>query len=117
TSTPPGTGTGIFPTRLMSPDLAHDLAAQPPTTRLPIGQQPLGRRHDRYPEPALDAGQLVGPPVHPVARLRDPADPADGRRPLLAVAKHQNELRRRLSRLDLVAVEEPLCRQQAGERL
>ncbi len=58
TSTPDGMSTGIFPIRLMSPDLAHDLAAETTATCLSVGEKTLAGGHHGDTEAALDTGQL-----------------------------------------------------------
>src|SRR5690606_38616274 len=43
TSTPLGTAMGIFPIRLISPNLTHDLATETTATRLTVRHQTLAR--------------------------------------------------------------------------
>src|SRR6266540_4106985 len=69
TSTSPGTGTGIFPMRLIavpfSPDVGEDFPAYPTLGCLPVGQQARRRREDR----GTQTGEHLARPV--VRRIGD----------------------------------------------
>jgi hypothetical protein len=50
--------TGIFPIRLISPDLAHDLTAETTATGLTVGEKTLAGGHHGDTEATLNAGKL-----------------------------------------------------------
>ena len=91
-STPDGMSTGIFPIRLISPDLAHDLAAETTAASLSVGEQTLAGGDHCDAKAALDAGQLRRAAVDPVTGLGNPLDALDGGLAAVAVAEHQFEL-------------------------
>src|SRR5688500_4611869 len=93
TSTPLGISIGCLPIRLIfsqasslllaffgSPDVREDLAADPPAGGVPVGHHTMGRGHDRDPQPAEHARELVPADVDPPTRRADPLEPGD--RPL-----------------------------------
>jgi len=79
--------TGIFPIRLISPNLAHDLTPETATTRLPVGHQALAGGDHGHTKAAADTGKLPGTAVDAVAWTRDPSQPLDGRLTAIAVAE------------------------------
>src|SRR5579864_5743978 len=123
TRVPFGTAIGIFPIRDMArlsclPQLAQQLAAQPPLARLAVGQQPLRRRHDPDPEAVAHRLDVAGAAVDPPARTADPREVADGRGPLRAVAQEDAQHAHRLAfrRLDLPQVlDEAFLLEQPGD--
>src|SRR5579863_2983082 len=90
TLVPLGTEIGIFPIRDMArllPELAQQLAADAALARLPVGEQPLRRRHDPDPEAVAHRLDLVGAAVDAPPRPADAGEMADRRRTLGAVAQ------------------------------
>src|SRR5690606_9542478 len=113
-STPEGTSIGAFPLRLISPDLADDLAPEAAAARLPIGKQSLGGGHDYDTQSPLHPGQLGGTLVHPVAGLRDATQTLDHRTTPVHVPKAQGERLARTGRLHIVAVDVAFLGQDPG---
>src|SRR5690606_36228243 len=91
TSTPEGTVMGALPTRLISPNLAYDLAAEPAPTRLPVREQALVSRADDHTQAALRSGNLRSTAVDPVAGLGDPAQALDHRPVPVRIAKLERQ--------------------------
>src|SRR4051794_11301702 len=90
TLVPLGTGIGILPTRDIAsllPDLAQQLAADPPLARLSVGEQPLRRRDDPDAEAVAHGLDLFRLAVDPAARLADPLEMGDGRDAVLGIAE------------------------------
>src|SRR5690606_10041541 len=108
TSPPLGKGIGVYPIRLNSPTLTHDLAAETTATRLTVRHQTLARGDHGHADAALDTRQLRGAPVDAVTRTGHAAQTEDGRAATLAVPEHELQRLRRALTLDLVAVDETL---------
>jgi hypothetical protein len=77
--------------RLISPDLAHDLAAETASAGFPIGKDPLGSRHHGHSQTSLNAGQTIGFPIHAVTGTRNPAQTGDGRETAGPVSQNHRE--------------------------
>src|SRR5262245_57001943 len=75
--TPLGTGSTFRPMRLISPDLAEELAAQTGLAGGPVGHETLRRREDRDPQTGADLGDGSMPDVHPLAGTRPAPEPRD----------------------------------------
>src|SRR5690606_35318638 len=116
-STVSGTGTGIFPTRLMSPHLGHDLATESTPPGFPVGHHSLRRGDDRHTQAALDPGKLTGTAIDPVTGLRDPTEALDDRSAPVAVPQHEHQLAPRIGLRDLVAVDKTFGREHPGQGL
>src|SRR5438270_682246 len=83
TSTPEGTGMGLFPIRdIRSPHETEDLAADPALARLAIGHEALAGRENGHAEAAQHTRQAVGLGVDAQPGLGDASDPGDRPRPL-----------------------------------
>src|SRR4029077_8824960 len=87
TCTPLGSSMGCLPIRLIvcSPHVGEDLPADSLFGRRPVGHDALGRRDDRDPQPAHDAGQIAAAAVAPPSRLGDAPQPRDRARLARAV--------------------------------
>src|SRR5690606_13327491 len=116
-STPEGTVMGAFPIRLISPDLANDLASETAPARLPVGEQALGGGHDHDTQPSLHTGQFGGAPVDPVAGLGHAAQTLDHRAAPVHVTQVQGQRLAGTRRLHIVPVDEPFLRQDPSHLL
>src|SRR4249920_1020330 len=83
TSTPLGSGSGIFPTRdiAISPlgDVAEHFAADTGLARLAVRHHTLGRGHDGHAQTVLHVRNVVAALVHAQARAADALDVLDDR--------------------------------------
>src|SRR3990172_8525829 len=117
TVTPVGSGTGIFPIRLISPNLTYDFAAQTTTASLTIGEQALGSGNDDDAQATLDSGQFTGRGIDAVSWFGYPPDALDSREALPTVTEPDLQLPLRPFALHLEAVDIALGGEDARDAL
>src|SRR4051794_40473284 len=115
-STPSGTAIGCFPIRDMElPDPRHELAADAGAMRVVAGHHASGRRDDRGAHAALDPRDLAGVDVLAPARLGQALDAEDHGLAVLRVLERHAQRAADAGRLDLVALDVPLLREDPGQ--
>lgn len=100
---------GIFPIRLISPNLTEDFATETATSRFPVGHDALTGRNYGDTYSTLDAWQLRSSAVDAVTRLGDPLDAFDSRAATVSIAKDKQELLVSTVRDLLIPIDETLC--------